>query len=82
MLDEIRRFTERRDTLCSVVIPELVVKKWRHLLLHNQHALFVKRMLLYEPNVVLSSVPFVLADEPAAWPASRRLERSTSERRE
>jgi amino acid transporter len=64
MLDEIRRHTARRDTLCLVVIPELVASKWRHLLLHNQNALFVKRLLLYEPRVVLSSVPFLL--EPSA----------------
>jgi hypothetical protein len=36
------------------------VSKWRHLLLHNQNALFVKRLFLFEPNVVLSSVPYVL----------------------
>jgi hypothetical protein len=44
------------------VIPEFVVSKWRHFLLHNQNALFVKRLLLYEPRVVLSSVPFVLEE--------------------
>jgi hypothetical protein len=44
----------------TVVLPEFVVSKWRYLLLHNQNALFVKRLLLFEPNVVLSSVPFVL----------------------
>jgi hypothetical protein len=43
-----------------VVIPEIVVKRWRHLLLHNQNALFVKRLLLFEERTVLSSVPFVL----------------------
>jgi hypothetical protein len=37
-----------------------VVRKWRYLLLHNQNALFVKRLLLFEPRVVLSSVPFVI----------------------
>jgi amino acid transporter len=60
MVDEIRRHTERPDTVVAVVIPEFVVGKWRHLLLHNQNALFVKRLLLYEPRCVLSSVPFVL----------------------
>ncbi len=60
MLDEVRRFTERPDTLVMVVIPELVVSKWRHLLLHNQNALFVKRLMLFEPKVVLASVPFSL----------------------
>jgi amino acid transporter len=62
MLDEVRRATAREDTVCAVVIPEFVVSKWRHLLLHNQNALFVKRLLLTEPRVVLSSVPYVLDD--------------------
>lgn len=60
MVDEVRRFTARPDTLVLVVIPEFIVRKWRHLLLHNQNALFVKRLFLFEPNVVLSSVPFPL----------------------
>jgi amino acid transporter len=63
MLDEVRSYTSRPGTLVLVVIPELVVSKWRHVLLHNQNALFVKRLLLFEPNVVLSSVPFVLSAE-------------------
>jgi amino acid transporter len=60
MLEEVRRFTNRAGTLALVVVPEFVVSKWRHLLLHNQNALFVKRLFLFEPNVVLSSVPFAL----------------------
>ena len=60
MLEAVRRYTERGDTLVIVVLPEFVVSKWRHYLLHNQNALFVKRLFLFEPQVVLSSVPFVL----------------------
>jgi amino acid transporter len=63
MLTEVHRFTSRPDTLVTVVLPEFMVPKWRHLLLHNQNALFVKRLLLFEDRVVLSSVPFVLRDE-------------------
>ena len=33
-----------------VAIPEFVVRKWRHLFLHNQNALFIKRLLLFEPR--------------------------------
>jgi hypothetical protein len=67
MLEEVRRFTLRGDTVVTVVLPEFVVSRWRYLLLHNQNALFVKRLLLFEPNVVLSSVPFVLGSgEPDA----------------
>lgn len=60
MLEEVRRYTARPDTLVLVVIPELVMTKWRHLLLHNQNALFVKRLMLFEPQVVLASVPYSL----------------------
>jgi amino acid transporter len=66
MLAEVRRVTEREDTICAVVIPEFLVAKWRHLLLHNQNALFVKRLLLTEPRVILSSVPFVLTHDRRA----------------
>jgi hypothetical protein len=66
MLDEVRRFTSRPGTLALVVVPEFVVSRWRHLLLHNQNALFVKRLFLFEPNVVLSSVPFALGWEHPA----------------
>ncbi|MDP9341364.1 MAG: APC family permease [Actinomycetota bacterium] len=60
MLEEVRRFTAREDTVVSVVLPELIVRKRRHWLLHNQNALFVKRLLLFEPRVILSSVPYQL----------------------
>jgi amino acid transporter len=60
MLAEVRRFTQRPDTLVMVIIPELVLSKWRHMLLHNQNALFVKRLMLFEPQTVLASVPFSL----------------------
>jgi hypothetical protein len=70
MLDEVRRFTSRPGTIVLVVVPELIVSKWRYLLLHSQNALFVKRLFLFEPNVILSSVPYVLEDrEPAATSA-------------
>ena len=69
MLAEVRSFTSRGDTLVNVVVPELIVTKRRHLLLHNQNALFIKRLFLYEPRALLTSVPLVLADELAAAPA-------------
>ena len=47
------------DKVVVVVMPELVVDGWRRLL-HNQRALYVKRLLLFEPHVILSSVPYRL----------------------
>jgi hypothetical protein len=60
MLDEVRRYSSREDTIVNVIIPEFIVDKWRHLVLHNQNAIFVKRLFLFEPRAVLTSVPFVL----------------------
>jgi amino acid transporter len=42
-----------------VVLPELILRGWARLL-HNQRALYVKRLLLVEPHVLLASVPYPL----------------------
>jgi hypothetical protein len=60
VLAEVRRVTSMRDSIAAVIVPELVVKKWWHNLLHNQRPLFIKRLLLFEPRVILSSVPYQL----------------------
>lgn len=52
------------DRVVTVVIPEFVVSKRRHAFLHGQTALVVKRHLLFEPGVVLVSVPYHLTKEP------------------
>ena len=71
MLEEVRRFTSRPGTIVIVVLPQLIASSRWHILLHNQNALFVKRLFLFEPNVVLSGVPYVLGPErePEAVPA-------------
>jgi len=49
------------NRVATVVIPEFIVRKRRHEVLHNQTALVViKRRLLFEPGVVVVSVPFYL----------------------
>jgi amino acid transporter len=64
ILDEVRAVTSRPDALATVIMTELIPTRWWHRLLHNQRALFIKRLLLFEPRVVLSSVPYRL-NEPA-----------------
>jgi amino acid transporter len=71
ILEEVRSITSRPDAVASVVMPELVPTRWWHRLLHNQRALFVKRLLLFEPRVVLSSVPYQLG-ETGRRPSERR----------
>jgi len=49
-----------RELVVTVVLPEFVVHRFRHQLLHGQTALLVKRYLLFEPGVVVASVPYHL----------------------
>ncbi len=65
LLDEVRKHTDRPGTVVTVVLPELVVRRRWENLLHNQTALFIKRLLLFEPNVVVTSVPFHLRSATA-----------------
>jgi hypothetical protein len=55
----LRELTRDPETAVSVVMPELVFNGARKLL-HNQRALYIKRLLLFEPRVFLSSVPYHL----------------------
>ena len=66
LLAEIRRLTAHGDTVVTVVLPELVPTHWWENLLHNQTAFAIKRLLLFEPMVVVTSVPFHLGDPEAA----------------
>jgi hypothetical protein len=61
ILDEVRMHTSHEGTIVTVVLPELVVRRWWEHLLHNQTGLYLKRLLLFEPSVVVTSVPFHLA---------------------
>lgn len=56
-----RRLREGRpDLVVSIIVPEFVVRRWWHQPLHNQTALAIKYAVMFEPNVLLTSVPFHL----------------------
>ena len=61
VLDYVRRV--RRDNprdVITVFIPEYVVGHWWEQILHNQSALRLKGRLLFEPSVMVTSVPWLL----------------------
>jgi amino acid transporter len=60
VMEEVRRITRDPEAIAAVILPEFVVSKWWQGILHNQRALFIKRQLLFEPRVILSSVPYPL----------------------
>ncbi len=51
---------EHPKTFVTIVIPEFIVRKRWHRFLHNQTALTLKATFLFEPSVVVSSVPYRL----------------------
>jgi len=59
LLARLRQITADPDAVAVVIMPELVVRGVDRLL-HNQRALYLKRLLLFEPNVILASVPYQL----------------------
>jgi amino acid transporter len=61
VLDYVRKLRRRspRDVI-TVFIPEYVVGHWWEHLLHNQSALRLKGRLLFQPGVMVTSVPWQL----------------------
>jgi amino acid transporter len=59
LLTYLRGITADPGAVALVVMPELVVRGTDRLL-HNQRALYLKRLLLFEPQVILTSVPYQL----------------------
>lgn len=75
VLDYVRRIrtTNPRDVV-TVFIPEYVVGHWWEQILHNQSALRLKGRLLFQPGVMVTSVPWQLVSSERA--AVRRPETS------
>ena len=84
VLDYVRtkpRATRPRDVV-TVFIPEYVVGHWWEHLLHNQSALRLKGRLLFEPGVMVTSVPWQLSsiDDVDDGQARRRVHAADRER--
>ena len=61
IIDYVRQLrTDRPRDVVSIFIPEYVVGHWWEQLLHNQSALRLKGRLLFEPGVMVTSVPWLL----------------------
>ena len=62
VLDYVKRIrTDNPRDVVTVYIPEYVVGRWWEQLLHNQSALRLKGRLLFQPGVMVTSVPWQLA---------------------
>jgi amino acid transporter len=59
--DYVRPIARDGQTLVTIVLPEFVVRKWWHHILHNQNAFDLKITFLPEADVIVTSVPYHLA---------------------
>jgi hypothetical protein len=46
--------------LVTIVVPEIVPKRWWEHLLHNKTALYIRTAFLFRPNVVVTAVPYLV----------------------
>jgi hypothetical protein len=67
IVDYIKRLREDRPRdIVTVFVPEYVVGHWWERLLHNQSAFRLKNRLLFQPGVMVTSVPWQLDSSQAA----------------
>ncbi|MGQ0576547.1 MAG: APC family permease, partial [Pseudonocardia sp.] len=76
VLDYVKRIrTDNPRDVVTVFIPEYVVGHWWEQILHNQSALRLKGRLLFQPGVMVTSVPWQLeSSERAKLRADRSLD--------
>jgi amino acid transporter len=73
VLDYVKRVRgDNPRNVVTVFIPEYVVGRWWEQLLHNQSALRLKGRLLFQPGVIVASVPWQLASSAKAAERERR----------
>ncbi|WP_051580137.1 APC family permease [Pseudonocardia acaciae] len=79
VLEYVRRIRSNspRDVV-TVFIPEYVVGRWWEQLLHNQSALRLKGRLLFQPGVMVTSVPWQLASSERAKMRAKQRRRPES----
>ena len=44
----------------TIVVPEIVPKRWWEHLLHNKTALYIRTAFLFKPNVVVTAIPYLV----------------------
>ena len=88
LVEYVRRLQEETPgALITIVTPEIVPRHWWEHLLHNKTALYIRTAFLFQPNVVVVAVPYLLGHEYVheergpRWVAdSRLLQGMTSDR--
>ena len=61
MVDHVKQYRRNNpQDVITVLIPEYVTGRWWEQLLHNHSALRIKGRLMFQPGVIVTSVPYQL----------------------
>jgi hypothetical protein len=65
LLEYIERIADLRQSneTLTIVVPQFVARRWWHNLLHAQTAVLLRLALLYRPGIVITNVPYQMAEE-------------------
>jgi amino acid transporter len=63
---------ERRDRTITVVLPEFVIGKWWHRMLHNQSSLMIKLALMTRRDIVVTNVRYFVDEQEISEASKRR----------
>jgi len=61
-IEQIADLRQSNETL-TIVVPQFVARKWWHNLLHAQTAVLLRLALLYRPGIVITNVPYQMAED-------------------
>ncbi|MGM9988583.1 MAG: APC family permease [Bacillaceae bacterium] len=53
---------QNQKCFINVIIPQFYVKKWWHIILHNQSGLLIRSLLLWKKDVIVSTIPYHLEE--------------------
>ena len=56
-------FRSQPNETLTIVVPQFVARKWWHNLLHAQTAVLLRLALLYRPGIVITNVPYQMAED-------------------
>ncbi|WP_339198339.1 APC family permease [Aeribacillus pallidus] len=63
LLDYINKVEkETKGATITILMPQFIVKKWWHTLLHNQTAIFLRFFLILKKDIVIATLPYHLKE--------------------
>ncbi|WP_147533087.1 APC family permease [Bacillus marasmi] len=67
ILDPLLEYLEKPEnhpqgTFITILMPQFITRKWWHVLLHNQTAVFLRFYLIWKKDIVVSTLPFHLKE--------------------